>query len=349
MSHGFGSDNHSGAHPKIWQALVEANDGSHAPSYGTDSITQKANRKFVEIFGEGTEVFFVFNGTAANVLGLSAVTRSFESVICADCAHLENDECGAPEALGHFKLRPLKSNNGKITTTQIEEALIRRGDQHYSQARVISITQPTELGTVYTLDEMRAIGDLARRNGMYFHVDGARLANAAEFLRVGLREITRDVGVDVLSFGGTKNGFLFGEAVVIFRPELTVNFKYLRKQMMQLPSKTRFISAQFQAYLDNGLWHEIAAHSNKMARLLSQELAPFGEVQICYPVEANAVFARIPKNYVSPLRQNYFFYVWNEKTFEVRWMTTFDTNLEDIRGFVSQLRHQQLRQETSRL
>lgn len=328
----FGSDNHSGAHPQILKAVAEANV-DHAPSYGTDPWSERAEARIRAEFGDQTRAFFVFNGTAANVTALRSLLRPTESVLCSDLAHLEQDECAAPEFFTGGKLRTLPSREGRIRLEDAKSALIRRGDQHFSQTRVLSLTQPTEMGTCYGLEETRAFCDWAHSEGLFVHVDGARLANAAHFLDVGFQKLVTDTGVDVVSFGGTKNGLLMGEAVVFLNPKLGEDFRFIRKQSAQLPSKTRFLAAQFEAYLTNGLWKEIAAHSHRMAKLLESELREIPRVEITAPVESNGVFARIPKDWVRKLRERYFFYVWNEKTFECRFMTSWDTRPEEIRDF----------------
>jgi threonine aldolase len=333
MRRGFASDNNSGVHPAIFKAMLDANQG-HVRGYGDDPYTAKAVALFRDTFGSDTEVFFVFNGTGANILGLSSVTHSFNSIICAETAHIEEDECGAPEKFTGCKLLPVKPVGGKLTPELVEHHLKGFGFEHHSQPKVISISQATEMGTVYQPKEIRALADLAHSHKMYLHMDGARIANAAVSLNMGFKAITKDCGVDILSFGGTKNGMMMGEAVLFFNPELTPHTKYLRKQCMQLFSKMRFIGAQFQAYFEDDLWKETASQSNKMARYLRDEVSKIPQVEITQPVEANGVFARIPKDIIENLQQHFFFYVWNEKDSEVRWMTTFDTTETEIREFV---------------
>lgn len=333
---GFGSDNHSGVHPEILAALSAASVG-HAPSYGTDEISARVHEIFAREFGAGTEAFFVFNGTAANVLALESCARPYHSVFCSEHSHVHVDECGAPERYSGAKLIPLPSADGKIRVEDIRARLIRRGDQHHSQPAVVSITQPTEFGAVYSIDEVKELSAFAKTNGMYLHMDGARLVNAAVALGAGLRQITGDAGVDVLSFGGTKNGLMFGEAVVFFRPELARDFKFRRKQAMQLPSKTRFIAAQFEAWLGTDLWRRTAEHANRMAARLADGLAVRDFVRVTQARQANAVFARIPKSWVARLKEKYFFYVWNERSFECRLMTTFDTTADAVDDFLRAL------------
>jgi threonine aldolase len=329
---GFASDNNSGVHRNILKAMEEANRG-HVVGYGNDLYTQKAIEIFKQKFGPETEVFFVFNGTGANVLGLSTVTQSFNSIICAETAHIEEDECGAPEKFSGCKLLPVEPVDGKITPKAIQHHLKGFDFEHHSQPKVISISQVTEMGTVYQPNEIKALADLAHENNMLLHMDGARIANAAVALNLDFKEFTKDCGVDVLSFGGTKNGMMMGEAVVFFNPELIQNTKYLRKQSMQLYSKMRFVGAQFLAYFENDLWKETATHSNKMAQLLKQEVSKIPEVKITMPVEANGVFAQIPCEITKPLQEQFFFYPWNEMKSEVRWMTSFDTTENEIHEF----------------
>jgi len=335
---GFGSDNHSGVHPRFLKAIERANI-DHEPSYGTDSITEKTVQLFKELFGASAETYFVFNGTAANVLSLSAIVKPYGSVLVSDVAHILNDECNAPERQLGIKVIGIKTTNGKLRPEMLRAHLVRRGDQHRSQVQAISITQSTEVGTVYSLDEIRALGEFARAERLKFHVDGARLVNAAESLGVGFREMTTDCGVDVVSVGGTKNGLLFGEAVVFLRPGLTEDLRYVHKQLMQLPSKTRFLSAQFLEFLGTDLWHENARHANAMAKLLSDGLNRSPYAELTQETQANAVFVRFPKDLVAKLRETAFFYVWDELSFECRLMTTWDTKVDDIERLLAQLEH----------
>lgn len=334
MKRGFASDNNSGIHPEILSAIAAANQG-HAVGYGGDELTEKAHQRFKQEFGDQTEVFFVFNGTGANVLGLSSLTRSFNSIICADTAHIQVDECGAPEKFTGCKLLPVETTKGKITPDGIKKYLHGFDFEHHSQPGVISISQVTELGTVYSLEEIKAITSLAHEYGLFVHMDGARLANAAVALGLPFRAFTVDAGVDVLSFGGTKNGMMMGEAVLFFNPELTKNTKYIRKQSMQLYSKMRFVSAQFLAYFENELWKKNASHSNAMAKLLETEVKKIPAIQLTQEVEANGVFAIVPAEIIPQLQEEYFFYMWDEYRSEVRWMTSFDTQEEDIHNFVA--------------
>jgi threonine aldolase len=333
MNKGFASDNNSGVHPSVLRAVEDANNG-HVPGYGNDPYTKEAINLFREQFGFDTEVFFVFNGTGANVVGLSSITNSFNSIICAETAHIEEDECGAPEKFTGCKLLAVKTNNGKLTPQLVSEHLKGFNFEHHSQPGVISISQATELGTVYKSSEIEALADLAHSNNMLLHMDGARIANAAVSLDLSFKEFTKDSGVDVLSFGGTKNGMMMGEAVLFFNPAHAKNTKYIRKQSMQLYSKMRFTGAQFTAYFEKKLWKESAEHSNKMAKLLEDEVSAIPDITILQPVEANGVFARIPRRIIKPLQEHYYFYVWNEEKSEVRWMTSFDTTEREIYKFV---------------
>lgn len=337
MKRGFGSDNHAGVHPQIFNSFALANT-EHTPSYGTDPWTLNAVKEFKKHFGPQAEVFFVFNGTAANVTALRAVTKPYQSVFCSDVSHINVDECGAPEQMAGCKLLPIRSNNGKIILEELEKAFVRRGDQHYSQAQVLSITQPTELGTVYSIEELKKLISWAKEKGLFIHVDGARLSNAAVYLNKSFKEFTTDLGIDVVSFGGTKNGLMMGEAVVFLNKQLATDFKYIRKQSCQLPSKSRFISCQFQAYFENDLWKTIATHSHEMAIYLYESVKNISGVSIREKPQSNAVFATIPSAWVKPLREKYFFYVWNENTFECRWITSWDTQKEDIDGFAQLLK-----------
>ena len=333
MKKGFASDNNSGVHPTIFKSMEAANAG-HVVGYGNDFYSENAVKVFKENFGTDTEVFFVFNGTGANVLGLSTVTSSFHSIICAETAHIQEDECGAPEKFTGCKLLPVEPVLGKLTPENIQPHLKGFDFEHHSQPKVISISQVTEMGTVYTTSEIRALADLAHANNMYLHMDGARIANAAVSLNLDFKSFTKDCGVDILSFGGTKNGMMMGEAVLFFNPELTRLTKYIRKQSMQLYSKMRFVGAQFLAYFENDLWKETASHANKMAKLLAAEVASIPEIEITHPVDANGIFAVVPRNIIQPLQERFFFYIWDETKPEVRWMTSFDTTEDEILEFV---------------
>lgn len=333
MLRGFASDNNAGIHPDILKAIADANIG-HCVAYGNDPFTLSALRLFRERFGAETETFFLFGGTAANVLGLAAITKSHHAVICAASAHINVDECGAPEKFTGCKLLPIPTKDGKITVPDVEQCMRGIGDEHHVQPRVISITQATEYGTVYSVKEVLELSCFAHTRGLLLHMDGARIANAAAHLQEDLVTITRHAGVDVLSVGGTKNGMLFGEAVIFFAPSFARDFRFIRKQGMQLPSKMRFIGAQFKALLSNDLWLRNATHANRMARKLAHLLIEIPGITITQKVESNAVFATIPKDRILRIQEKYFFYVWNEEKGEVRWMTSFDTTEEDVERFV---------------
>lgn len=337
MKKTFASDNYSGVHPEIMKALISANEG-HASSYGADDHTQSAIAAFRAMFGEETEVFFVYNGTGANVIGLTGMLQSFNSIICSELAHINVDESTAPETFTGCKVIPVETKNGKILPHEIEKKIIRIGDQHHPQPRVISISQTTEYGTVYTPAEIKELADLAHAHKMYLHMDGSRISNAAVSLKLKFPDFTKDAGVDVLSFGGTKNGLMFGESVLVFDPQLAINLPYVRKQSMQLHSKMRFIGAQFVALLSNDLWKRNAAHSNRMASRLAEGLQTIPGVSLTQEVQANAVFAQVPPQLIPEMQEFLFFYVWNEKTMEVRLMCSFDTTESEVDGFVEKFR-----------
>jgi len=334
---GFASDNNAGVHPAILDAMAKVN-GGHAIAYGDDPVTMETTARMKEIFGQESEIFFVFIGTAANVLGLSAVTQSHNAVICPETAHINVDECGAPEKFTGCKLLPVPVPDGKLTVEGIKMHMHGIGFEHHVQPRVISITQSTELGTLYTLEEIREITTYAHENDLLVHMDGARIANAAAAMDCGFYEMTGGAGLDLLSFGGTKNGMMYGEAVVFFDPKMASQFKYQRKQGMQLASKMRYISAQFGAYLENELWKENALHANLMASKLYEAVKDIPGVKITQKVESNAVFAIIPPEVIPKLQEQFFFYEWDEERSEVRWMCSFDTTESDIEDFASQLR-----------
>jgi threonine aldolase len=328
----FASDNNAGIHPEVLKAIAAANQG-HVVGYGDDAFTESAIGKFKKHFGSDIEVFMVFNGTAANCLSLKALTDSYQAVICTAAAHIYTDECGAPEKFTGCKLIPIPTTDGKLTVDEVSHAYHGIGDQHHVQPRVISITQATEMGTVYQPGEIKALAKFAHDRDMFLHMDGARIANAAASLGLTLKQITRDCGVDVLSFGGTKNGVMGAEAVVFFDRKLCRDFLYLRKQGMQLASKMRFISAQLETLLSHDLWLKSAQHSNRMAKLLEKEVRKIPLIKIVYKVEANGVFAQIPRAAIAKLQKRYFFYVWNEEESVVRWMCSFDTTEEDVTQF----------------
>ncbi len=333
----FASDNNAGVHPEVLQVIAAANQG-HCVGYGDDLYTRSAQELFKQHFGDNIDTYMVFNGTAANCLSLTALTDSYHAVICSNGAHIYSDECGAPEKFTGCKLIPLATSDGKLTVEAVSQAYHGIGDQHHVQPRVISITQASELGTVYKPKEIQALGRFAHDRGMFLHMDGARLANAAASLGQSLRQATGDLGVDVLSFGGTKNGLVGAEAVIFFDKKLSQNFKFLRKQSMQLASKMRFISVQFEALLSNDLWLKSARHANAMAQLLQKKLKRVPQVKILYKVEGNGVFARIPRKAIAKLQKRYFFYVWDEEQSIVRWMCSFDTTEEDVKQFAAFVR-----------
>ncbi len=332
----FGSDNHSGIHPDILAAIAAANEG-HAVAYGDDPATARVTGLIKDLFGSGCDPYFVFNGTGANVLAIKTLVRSHQAVICPSTAHIWTDECGAPEHHAGCKLIPVDTPDGKLTPELVAPHLHDFGFQHHSQPRMISISQPTELGALYTPAEIEALAGLAHANGMALHVDGARLANALAATGLTPRDMITATGVDVLSLGGAKNGLMVGEVVVFMDRTLSAESVYLRKQSAQLASKMRFVAAQFEAYFTGGLWLELAAHSNAMASLLAAGLARFPEVECIYPVQANAVFARLPRHAITKLHEKYFFYVWDDERNLVRWMTSFDTTAQDVDGFLAAL------------
>jgi threonine aldolase len=330
----FASDNGAPIHPEVLRAIAEANVG-HAIAYGDDRWTERALAQLREHFGPSSQPFIVLTGTGANVLALTACTRSHHAVVCSDCAHANVDECGAPEHFTGCKLLALPAEHGKITPEQITQVLHHLGFEHAAQPRVVSITEATEVGTIYTPDELRALCEFSHRHGLLVHMDGARLCNAAAALDLPLRALTTDVGIDVLSFGGTKNGLAMGEAVVFLNPTLAADFKYQRKQGMQLASKMRFVAAQIEALLHNDLWLRNARQANAMARLLADRLAAVPNVVITHPVQTNAVFARIPHAAIAPLQAQSFFYVWDEGNDEVRWMCSYDVSAAAVERFAA--------------
>ncbi|MBP5547876.1 MAG: low specificity L-threonine aldolase [Bacteroidales bacterium] len=336
MKRGFGSDNHSGFSPDVLEALIRAND-SHALAYGDDSVTARLENLIKETFGSQASIYMVFNGTGANVLCIDAMCRSHEAVVCAETAHINVDECGAPQRIVGCRLLTVDTPDGKLTPELVKTRLHGFGFEHHSQPKAISISQPTELGTLYTCEEIKSLADLAHSYNMYLHVDGARLANAAVALDCTFKEMTTDLGVDALSFGGTKNGLIMGESCVLLNPDLDKDMLYRRKQMTQLGSKMRFMSAQMECYLESGIWRRNAEHSNRMAQLLKTEVEKVKGVKIMYPVQVNSVFVQLPREVWKHLQEFYFFYDWDEDKDVVRWMCSFDTTEEDIMNFVAAL------------
>lgn len=330
----FASDNYAGVHPEILQAIAMANEG-HQVSYGDDVYTEALQGVFKQHFGEQAQAWPVFNGTAANVISLRSMTTHWEAVICADTAHIHTDEGGAPEVTGGIKLLTVPTPDGKLTPDLIDTQAWGFGDPHRAQPKVVSISNTTELGTVYTPAEIKAICDHAHELGLLVHLDGSRLTNAAAALDVPLRALTTDAGVDVLSFGGTKIGLLYGEAVVVLNPEAATGIDYIRKTFMQLSSKMRFVSVQFEALLSGDLWLRNARQANAMGRRLAQAVRDIPGVQVPRPVEANAVFVILPKDATVRLQKRFRFYTWNEATGEVRWMCAFDTTEADVDAFAA--------------
>ncbi|WP_243061983.1 low specificity L-threonine aldolase [Humibacter sp. RRB41] len=339
-SRAFASDNYAGAHPEIIDAITAAN-GGHQISYGEDAYTERLHEVFAEQFGDGVQAYPVFNGTGANVTALQSMLPRWGAVVAASTAHINTDEGGAPEKIGGLKLLTVDTPDGKLTPELIDKQAWGWGDEHRAQPLAVSITQTTEVGTCYTVDEVRAITDHAHSLGMRVHLDGARIANAAAHLDVPLRAFTSDAGVDLLSFGGTKNGLLFGEAVVVLNPDASDGLHYLRKVNMQLASKMRFISAQLIALLTDDLWLRSAQRSNAMAARLRSALedavtcgsAP--GLSFTQVTESNGVFAALPHDAADRVRESFRFYDWDAARGEVRWMCSWDTTEEDVDGFVA--------------
>lgn len=329
----FASDNYAGVLPEVMEALHKANAG-HARSYGADEVTKRVTGLLKDVFAADLSAYFVFNGTGANVLSISSATLSYNAVLCADTSHIYCDESSAPETFTGCRFFPIPADeNGKMTVDAIKERLIRKGDVHYAQTALISITQSTEYGTLYTVQEIKAISNLAHEHGLYLHMDGSRFFNAAAAMGCGLKDISSAAGVDILSLGGTKAGMMYGEAVIVFNKELEKHIAFRHKQVMQLASKTRFIAAQFEAMLQDELWRKTASHANGMAKLLQDALAAHPDVKITRPVQANALFAEIPREWYEPLQQHFPFYIWKDSTHEVRLMCSWDTTAEDIARF----------------
>ncbi|MER7499863.1 low specificity L-threonine aldolase [Nonomuraea pusilla] len=330
----FASDNYAGVHPEILEAIAAAN-GGHQIAYGDDVYTAELREVFARHFGEGAQAYPVFNGTAANVVSLRAMTAQWEAVVCAETAHINTDEGGAPEVVGGIKLLTVPTPDGKLTPELIDRQAWGFGDVHRAQPKVVSISNTTELGTVYTPGEIAAICAHAHDLGLLVHLDGSRLTNAAAALDVPMRALTTDAGVDVVSFGGTKIGMLYGEAVVVLNPEAAPGVEYIRKTFMQLSSKMRFVSAQFVALLSGDLWLRNARNANAMGRRLAEAVGGLPRVELTRPVEANAVFAVLPADAADRLRKRFRFYTWNEATGEVRWMCAYDTTEADVDEFAA--------------
>jgi threonine aldolase len=337
FSFGLGSDNHSAVHPKIFEAMAFANHG-HAHSYGMDEISELARLEFARVLGRPVEPFYVFNGTAANVVSLRCLLQPFESVICSSQSHLHLDECGAFESAHGAKLWTISSQDGKFLPKDVSDVLSRRGDQHYSQPRAVSLTVPTELGVVYSPQELEEWRRFCDHENLYLHWDGARLANAAVHLGLSLKELI-DIGQpDAVSFGGTKNGLLGAECFLFFSEKFASNAKFYRKQSMQLPSKTRYLAAQFYAYLRDDLWQDIAQISVGGAKDLSERLKQFPEIKVIFPVESNALFVQLPESWLKPLREQFFFYIWDRQRRVVRWMISFDWSMEKCEALIKALK-----------
>lgn len=332
----FASDNNSGVHPLIMDAILKAND-NHAIGYGDDPWTEAATAKIKEVFGETADPFFVFNGTGANSVALQAVTRPFNSILCAETAHIHVDECGAPGRMTGCAIVSIPTLDGKLTPKHIKPHLHNFGFCHHSQPKAVYISQVSELGTVYTFDEIRAIADLLHQYDMYLHMDGARLANACASLGCTMKAVTVDAGVDILSFGGTKNGMMMGEAVISFRPEITKNLPYYRKQSAQLASKLRYLSCQFIPYLENDLWLENARKANNCARRLAEAMQQYPQIRFTQKIESNQLFFTLPTRPLRKLQEKHFFYMWNEEINEARFVTSWDTSEEDIASLLQTL------------
>ena len=328
------SENYAGVHPAILEAIIKANTG-HVKSYGGDPYSLKAIELIRQHFGEEADVHFTFNGTGANVFALATATRSFNAILCSDLAHVYESESTAVEAFTGCRLIKVATENGKIFPESLKQSITRIGDTHYPQARILTLTQPTEYGTVYTPEELQQLAIIAKQNNLYIHIDGARLFNAAAALDTTIQAIT--AGADLVTLGGTKAGMMFGEAVIFLHKDLYKDSQYFLKRSMQLASKMRFIACQFEAMLTDNLWRDIAMHTNQMARLFAERLQPFSQIKITQPVDTNAVFAIIPKEWNEPLQVVFPFYVWDESANEVRWMCSFDLQPEYIDLFIQKI------------
>ena len=333
----LGSDNHSGVHPRVMQAMLEANRG-HAHAYGLDELCRLTHHEFARVFGEAVEPHYVFTGTAANVLSFAGQVKSFEAIVVSSVSHMQLDECGAPEKFLNAKLLTVPTTDGRMRPAQALTWLERAGDQHYAQPRAVSLTQPTELGLCYRLEELREWRAFTRSKNLMLHVDGARLANSAAYLGCTLRDLCGDLGVDVVSLGGTKNGSMGAEAVLLFSAAAKADFKFYRKQALQLSSKTRFLAAQFYAYLKDDLWLDIANHVTSSARDLARRLVEFPEIRLAFPVESNGLFVQLPKAWIGPLRDKRFFYVWDSEINLCRWMISFDWTPADTDQWIETIR-----------
>lgn len=334
----FGSDNHSGVHRDILSAISEANK-DHVIAYGDDPYTEKVSQKIKQLFGEQAHFFPMFNGTGANICALRACLQPYHAIIAPETGHIFVDECGAPEWLTGAAVKSVSTPDGKVRPEMLHPFFHHFGFEHHSQPKVLYISQLSELGTAYTIAEIKALADLLHQHNMYLHMDGARIANAAATLGVSFKEITTDAGVDILSFGGTKNGMMLGESVITFRPELAENMKYIRKQSTQLYSKMRFCSAQFHAYLENDLWLQNARHANKMAQMLRSELEKVSSIQFTQPTDGNILLLKMEPDMIEKLLQKHFFYIWDEMTHEIRLVTSWDTTEEDVQALISDVKN----------
>lgn len=332
----FASDNQAPVHPEIFAALQRVNNG-HTLSYGGDEVTEEAQHLIQQHFGKEARPLFVFNGTAANVVALRALVESHQSILASDVSHLNQDECGAPEFFVRSKILNIPSVQGKISVASLEDSWQRAGDVHYPQPAALSLTQPTEFGTVYSVEELREILFWARAKNLKIHIDGARFSNAVCHLKSDFKALSMDLGVDALSFGGTKNGMMFGEAVIVFNKQLQHRLRPIQKQSAQLPSKGRYVAAQFVAYFSSDLWKRIASHSLARAQELYEQTKSIPSVRVLAPVQSNAVFAELPRPLLKALREHRFFYIWNEKLNHCRWMCSWDTSAEDVRSFSNRL------------
>lgn len=334
----FGSDNHSGVHRDILSAISEANK-DHVIAYGDDPYTEKVSQKIKQLFGEQAHFFPMFNGTGANICALRACLQPYHAIIAPETGHIFVDECGAPEWLTGAAVKSVSTPDGKVRPEMLHPFFHHFGFEHHSQPKVLYISQLSELGTAYTIAEIKALADLLHQHNMYLHMDGARIANAAATLGVSFKEITTDAGVDILSFGGTKNGMMLGESVITFRLELAENMKYIRKQSTQLYSKMRFCSAQFLAYLENDLWLQNARHANKMAQMLRSELEKVSSIQFTQPTDGNILLLKMEPDMIEKLLQKHFFYIWDEMTHEIRLVTSWDTTEEDVQALISDVKN----------
>ena len=339
---GFASDNYAGVHPEVLAAIVAAN-GGHQVAYGEDEYTMRLCDVLSDVFGHRVEVAPVLNGTGANVLALQACTQRWQSVLTTSSAHIHVDEAAAPERVGGLKVNVIDTPDGKLTPELIRAFADREGDEHFAQIGVVSITNSTEVGTVYTPAEIRAIADLVHERGWALHLDGSRLSNAAAALGIGLRELTTDAGVDLLSLGGTKAGAMLAEAVVVLDEEVAMGTIFLRKQSMQLASKMRFVSAQLLALFEGDLWRRNAEHANAMARRLADGVADIEGIRLDTEVEANAVFPVLPREVSERLMERFRFYFWDETTGQVRWMCAWDTTESDVDTFLAAVREEMAR------